>query len=106
MQLGVKTTRARQVRGPGGHARVPARSGLARSPTGALTLRLVAIAISTAERHGESLDRSDNARIYADVRTVKRQFCIFRLRRCHFYVVRVPFVQCVTQMVALILALT
>src|SRR5687768_10388545 len=48
---GVEATRARQVREPGGHARVLARSGLARSPTGALTLLRIAIGISAIERH-------------------------------------------------------
>ena len=70
MKLGLKTTRARQVRGPGGHARVPARSGLARSPTGALTL--LGLAISAGDRHGRVIEAGvNNARIHNKMRIVK-----------------------------------
>jgi len=51
-----EATRARQVWGPGGHARVLARSGLARSPAGGLTLLWIAIAVSAIERHGRVVE--------------------------------------------------
>ncbi len=59
-----------------------ARSTLARSPGGALTLVGVAIgAISRVERHvGAVVTAVDDASIYNKMRSVKRQFCTNRVQ--------------------------